>query len=67
MAFQRATLKGPRNTAMRRIHWGLTVGLQRKRLKGGCTGLSRPSLDLPRVLWVAWVADGPITVKSCVS
>ncbi len=39
VAFQLATLKGPRNTAMQLIRWGLAVGLQRKRLKGGCGGL----------------------------
>ncbi len=47
MAFLRATLKDPRNTATRLIRWGLAVGLQRQRLEKSSGGLTRTSPSQP--------------------
>jgi hypothetical protein len=46
MAFERATLKAPANTATRLIGWGLATGLRRQRARG-CGGLTRTSLGQP--------------------
>ncbi len=49
MAFERAALKAPADTATRLISWGLATGLQRQRLKpGSCGGLTRASKKQPR-------------------
>ncbi len=49
MAFERAMLMAPADTATRLIDWGLATGLRRQRAKpGSCGGLSRTSLSLPR-------------------
>ncbi len=49
MAFQRARLCLPRNTATRLIRASLALGLERKAREGGCGGLSRSSLWLPHL------------------